>query len=186
MFDLKISSLKELKTYGPDMTKIISLIDPDGSELKEFEDHCIIRVDDINTELTVDNQDNTINNFTLPGREHIKSLLDYSKSFVETDNVLIHCHAGISRSTAASILVLCQHGLSPEDALAKVLELRPMAFPNNRFIWFGDQILDFNGKLIKVVDDWKKSTNEHFVNMVHTKVSEEDVDEMQSFKDLFD
>jgi len=44
--------------------------------------------------------------------------------------LLVHCAAGISRSTAAALIALREHGVDYEGALAEVLRVRDIAQPN--------------------------------------------------------
>jgi predicted protein tyrosine phosphatase len=65
-------------------------------------------------------------------------------------HLLVHCHAGVSRSTAAAALILAQ--AQPErpadEALAAVTRLRPRAWPNLRMLEFGDTLLGRNGEIV--------------------------------------
>lgn len=70
---------------------------------------------------------------------------------------LVHCAAGVSRSTAAAILLLCaQLGRGREaDAIATVCALRPQAWPNRRILWMGDALLELGGALIAADRRWR-------------------------------
>jgi predicted protein tyrosine phosphatase len=65
-------------------------------------------------------------------------------------HLLVHCHAGISRSTAAMALILVQ--ALPErpgrDIMQEVLRVRPKAWPNLRIIEMGDRLLGRDGEII--------------------------------------
>lgn len=53
----------------------------------------------------------------------------------ENRKVLVHCHAGISRSVSVVLLYLMVYeGLSLDNALAKVRRVRPWAGPNAGFM----------------------------------------------------
>lgn len=56
--------------------------------------------------------------------------------------LLVHCHAGISRSTAAAWIILAHHfGPGREvDALAAMLAAQPRAYPNRRMLWMADRL----------------------------------------------
>ena len=56
-------------------------------------------------------------------------------------NILIHCFAGISRSTALGFLLLKLQGLDNWIAWEKLLKIRPYAQPNTRFLKHCDVIL---------------------------------------------
>ncbi len=66
-------------------------------------------------------------------------------------HLLVHCHAGISRSTAAMVLVLAQAlpALPAEDILRLVHGIREKAWPNLRMIEIGDAKLGRRGSLTK-------------------------------------
>ena len=63
--------------------------------------------------------------------------------------MLVHCHAGISRSTAAIAILLAQSdpGLDEDALFAQILALRPQAWPNSRMMSFADELLERGGRL---------------------------------------
>jgi predicted protein tyrosine phosphatase len=68
--------------------------------------------------------------------------------------VLVHCAAGISRSSAAAVILqtaILGAG-SEEDVVRRVIEQRPIARPNRRMIAFADALLKRDGKLIAAVE----------------------------------
>jgi predicted protein tyrosine phosphatase len=68
----------------------------------------------------------------------------------EPSHLLVHCHAGVSRSTAAATLILAQAypDRPAADALEAVVRLRPHAWPNLRILEFGDELLGRNGEIV--------------------------------------
>jgi predicted protein tyrosine phosphatase len=85
----------------------------------------------------------------LPQREDVEAVLTFGRDAAEAGGLLIHCHAGISRSTAATLMILAQaHPHEGENELAeRLLTTRPQAWPNSRMITFADELLDRNGRL---------------------------------------
>jgi hypothetical protein len=77
----------------------------------------------------------------LCNEEHIKEILKYSETVVG-EPLLIHCHAGISRSTAIAFLILLNQIKDKsewpiEDALSIVYKVRPYMYPNKHVIAIG-------------------------------------------------
>lgn len=70
-----------------------------------------------------------------------------------TGKILIHCEAGVSRSTAAALIMYaCWLGPGRErEAMGRVLAQRPVAFPNPRMVELADRILTRGGRLIAVL-----------------------------------
>jgi predicted protein tyrosine phosphatase len=70
-----------------------------------------------------------------------------------TGRILIHCEAGVSRSSAAALIMYaCWLGPARErDAMERVLAQRPIAVPNRRMVEFADRLLDRGGRLVSVL-----------------------------------
>jgi predicted protein tyrosine phosphatase len=68
--------------------------------------------------------------------------------------ILIHCEAGVSRSSAAALIMYaCWLGPGEEhEAMMRVLTQRPIAMPNSRMVGLADRLLDRNGRLVAVLD----------------------------------
>ncbi len=68
-------------------------------------------------------------------------------------HMLVHCHMGISRSTAAMTILLAQ--AHPDESEASITErvraIRPIAWPNLRMIGFADELLGRSGRLTAAV-----------------------------------
>jgi predicted protein tyrosine phosphatase len=67
-----------------------------------------------------------------------------------TGRVLIHCEAGVSRSTAAALIMYaCWLGPGAErEAMRRVLAQRPIAIPNSRMVELADKLLGREGRLV--------------------------------------
>ena len=90
-----------------------------------------------------------------PSSEDITRLLAFGRELDATadGHLLIHCHAGVSRSTAAAALILAQAepARSARDVLDAVTAIRPRAWPNLRILEIGDTLLGRNGELAAAV-----------------------------------
>ena len=89
---------------------------------------------------------------TAPQRRDVERLLDFGRELdaAPGSHLLVHCHAGVSRSSAAMTLILAQALPDvPDDAvLREVLRIRGKAWPNLRMIEIGDRLLGRGGALV--------------------------------------
>ena len=85
-----------------------------------------------------------------PSRRDVVELLAFGRELGDPGHLLVHCHAGVSRSTAAATLILAQAypDRPAADALEAVVRLRPHAWPNLRMLEFGDELLERNGEIV--------------------------------------
>lgn len=84
-----------------------------------------------------------------PAEEDIRKALQFAR-YHESSRLLVHCHAGLSRSAAVAYLILGdRYGSGHEgQALGQVFRIRPFACPNMRVIELGDQLLGRRGAVI--------------------------------------
>jgi predicted protein tyrosine phosphatase len=86
-----------------------------------------------------------------PTREDVEHLLAFGREVSERPeaHLLVHCRAGVSRSTAAAALILLQaHPEWPASvALEAISAIRPRAWPNLLILELGDSLLGRNGEL---------------------------------------
>jgi len=71
----------------------------------------------------------------------------------DTGTVLVHCEAGVSRSSATALIIYaCWLGPGRErEAMARVLAQRPIAAPNRRMVEIGDRLLGREGRLVEAL-----------------------------------
>lgn len=85
--------------------------------------------------ITFDDIEYEAEHMTPPAKEHIKEILDWSKG---KSDLLVHCRAGISRSSAVAYLIGCLDS-SPKEAI-KVLD--PLLhWPNKLMVELGAEVL---------------------------------------------
>lgn len=85
-----------------------------------------------------------------PTMEHVENILAWAKQLPDDAILLVHCEAGVSRSTAAALAILVQHhGVDQIDRCVDLLfGVRPESAPNPLIAKYADKILNCNGKLI--------------------------------------
>jgi predicted protein tyrosine phosphatase len=88
-----------------------------------------------------------------PTERHIERLLAFADGWPAEAPMLIHCWAGVSRSTAAAYTLLCHRaGPGCEFELAQLLRARaPHAYPNPLIIRFADAALQRDGRMVAAV-----------------------------------
>jgi predicted protein tyrosine phosphatase len=97
-----------------------------------------------------------------PRKEHIKDIIQTVKEKeLLNKNIIVHCVAGVSRSTAIAISLLVMSGMNIDDAIKEIEIQRPFMWPNELIIRFFDEELGLNGELIRKVQQWKILTKEN-------------------------
>jgi predicted protein tyrosine phosphatase len=109
------------------------------------ERHLRVGISDITTEMEGQ---------VLAGEEHIASLLDFVRLWDREEPLLIHCFAGVSRSTAAAYITACALGPHRcEDEIAQHLRrASPTATPNARLVALADKVLGHKGRMIAAIE----------------------------------
>lgn len=91
--------------------------------------------------------------FTLPAESHVQALLDFARGWDRRRPMVVHCFAGISRSTASAYIIAA--ALAPErdeaELAAALRRASPSATPNARLIALADQILGRDDRMVEAV-----------------------------------
>lgn len=149
---LTICGIDELPEHGPRrVTHVLSIVDPGLPDLEAFGSYdphhrTIMHFHDI-----IDPQPGQI----MPQQKDVEKILDLGSDFAGSElavaeaHLLVHCHMGISRSTAAMLSLMAQADPdAPEDLLFERLRaIRPRAWPNSVMIGYADHLLGRNGRL---------------------------------------
>lgn len=134
------------------VTHVLSILDPDHPDPEAFEAYdphhrTILRFHDIIK---------PIEGMILPEPEHVQAVLRFGDEVAEgkderaEGHLLVHCHMGVSRSTAAMLTLMAQ--TQPEESedhlFERLVEIRPQAWPNSRMVEFADDLLSRDGRLM--------------------------------------
>lgn len=88
-----------------------------------------------------------------PDAGHVERIVGFAAGWDGTDPLLVHCHAGISRSTATALILAMVHAAGRELQAARLLRARaPHADPNRRMIALADARLGLAGRLVSAVE----------------------------------
>lgn len=86
----------------------------------------------------------------LPDVSHVRAILAFGQELPDGARVLIHCMAGISRSTAAAFILACQARPGREaEWLDHIRRIRPQAQPNRLMVVLADELLGAGGRMIE-------------------------------------
>ena len=87
--------------------------------------------------------------FTPPDAALVARLLDFATGWDATQPMLVHCWAGVSRSTAAAFIIACQYAPErSEHEIAQALRAAaPYATPNALMISLADRALNRAGRM---------------------------------------
>jgi predicted protein tyrosine phosphatase len=156
-FRITICGLEELAgRRAVDATHVLSILDPGWPEPEALRAFGVHRRLKLNFHDVIEPSPGWI----APERWDVELLLAFGRDLDATRpengeklthlHLLVHCHAGLSRSTAAAILILAQRdpGQPAEHAIMEVVRQRPRAWPNLRMIEFGDALLGRDGEIV--------------------------------------
>lgn len=89
-----------------------------------------------------------------PSSTHVESLLAFVKGWTGARPLLIHCWAGVSRSTAAAYAIACARTAPGWEAewAARLRGAAPTATPNALIVAHADRLLDRGGAMIRAVE----------------------------------
>jgi predicted protein tyrosine phosphatase len=92
---------------------------------------------------------------------HMASILDFAGDWDRQAPMLIHCYAGISRSTATAFITACLHNPhADEREIARALRTAsPAAWPNRRFVALADAALGRAGRMNRAIADIGEGRN---------------------------
>lgn len=108
------------------------------------ENHLWLRLNDISSPL---------DGYVLPDEEHVAELLEFVRGWDQNAPLVVHCFAGISRSTASAYASVC--ALNPhrdEASIAQALRhASPTATPNIRIVTLADRLLGRDGRMTAAI-----------------------------------
>jgi predicted protein tyrosine phosphatase len=115
------------------------------------ENHLWLRLHDISTPL---------DGYIMPDEVHVADLLKFVRRWDRRAPLVVHCYAGISRSTASAFASVC--ALNPHrDEASIAQELRrasATATPNIRIVSLADRLLGRDGRMVAAIETIGRGT----------------------------
>jgi predicted protein tyrosine phosphatase len=88
-----------------------------------------------------------------PSADHVEQIIAFGRRWDAKAPMLVHCWAGVSRSTAAAYIVLCDKLGASEYQIAAGLRARaPHAYPNPLMVAHADKLLKRDGRMIAAAE----------------------------------
>ena len=152
--DLVICSFADACEQAHTFEAVISIESPDATELtgrlRRFRKigepaHKVLRFHDIEDPAQP----------SPPLRRHVTAGLRFARRHAER-RLLIHCFAGVSRSTALAYAILIDRARAVGDEramLERLLAIRPQACPNRLLVRHADALLGCDGRMIRAVEE---------------------------------
>ena len=108
--------------------------------------HLRVSMDDITEQM---------DGFLAPSEQHIEQVLNFVHGWDRSAPMVVHCYAGISRSTASAFAAAC--ALNPhreEVEIARQIRSRsPIASPNRLIVSLADKALGREGRMLRALDE---------------------------------
>jgi predicted protein tyrosine phosphatase len=149
-FMITVCGLEELAGHASrQVSHVLSILDPTQSEPEAFGAYG----EHARLELKFHDIIEDTPGFQAPQPEDVAKMLEFGRDILRDPeslrHLLVHCHMGISRSTAAMALLLAQAqpSLPASDIMDLILHIRDKAWPNLRILMFGEDQLGRNGDL---------------------------------------
>ena len=149
---LTICGIDELPTHrSHGVTHVLSVLDPEREDptiFANFDPHerTILRFHDV-----IEDKEGR----PAPTKTDVEAILAYGETLIGSradrrdGHLLVHCHMGVSRSTAAMITLMaqCEPDRDEDSIFTTIREMRPIAWPNSVMIAFADELLGREGRL---------------------------------------
>jgi predicted protein tyrosine phosphatase len=96
-----------------------------------------------------------VDGFVAPSERHIEKVLAFVRGWDRSAALVVHCYAGISRSTASAFAAACM--LNPhKDEISIARQIRaasPIASPNRLIVSLADKALGREGRMLRALDE---------------------------------
>ena len=169
-FQVRIGGLHSIGTLVPEFrpTHLLGILDPPTPEpaIYGHEPHS-------RTTLLLRFQDVDAIQPDGPRAEHVEQIIAFADRVRGAHarapaRLLVHCHAGISRSTASAYITLARDfGLERAgDAFRELLRVTVNPWPNRRLVALADEALGAKGRLLAPLDAYREANIDRLESMM--------------------
>jgi len=112
---------------------------------KGITDHLVVNVHDIVA---------TNGTQILAESVHVQQVIDFARAWDGRQPMLVHCFAGISRSTASAFIVACvkQPGTDEREIAQAIRDASVTASPNRHLVALADELLGRDGRMVAAIE----------------------------------
>jgi len=111
--------------------------------------------DDNHLRVQVDDITEAADGFVVPSDIHVAQIMDFVRDWDRAAPLVIHCYAGISRSTASAFTAACMlnPGRDEHEIAQRIRAASPIASPNRLIVSLADKALQRNGRMIRALEN---------------------------------
>ena len=93
------------------------------------------------------------NEQVMPSGEDVRTLLAFLATWERNDSLLVHCRAGIGRSTAAAFIAACvaHPNIDEREIAAALRKASPLARPNETLVLLADREMGREGRMHQAI-----------------------------------
>src|ERR1700761_5098312 len=104
--------------------------------------------------VSVDDITEPMEGYVAPSELHVDQVLNFVRGWARKAPLVIHCYAGISRSTASAFAAACM--LNPHrdemEIAGKIRAASPIASPNRLIVSLADKALGREGRMVRALE----------------------------------
>jgi predicted protein tyrosine phosphatase len=169
-FEIKVGGLHSIGAIVPEFrpTHLLGILDPLTPEPAIYDHDPHSR-----STLLLRFQDIDASRPDGPTAEHVEKIIAFADQVCSAHarapaRLLVHCHAGISRSTASAYIALARDlGLArAADAFRQLLRVTSNPWPNRLLVALADDVLGARGRLLAPLDAYRDANIDRLESMM--------------------
>lgn len=149
-YRISICGVAELHEFAGDVSHILGILDPGTPPPEGYVHHPEARREEFRFYDVVVNDAQR----TTPSEADMARILQVGEKLAAqpVKHLLVHCYAGVSRSTASAVALMAQRNPArAADIFAALGDIRPRAWPNSVMISHADRLLGLGGTLVEAL-----------------------------------